>query len=122
MFLLVDRRVTDIRSVIVQAFLFAGLLGWGTINTYITSIVNKAVEGAGVKEGFIYGFLPVGLITLILIQVNPIVPAAVASPSIQLTFFGRSQTSFSRLPNGSLDSKAYRKWTSSLYFGIPATG
>mmetsp|Transcript_17144 Transcript_17144/g.37879 ORF Transcript_17144/g.37879 Transcript_17144/m.37879 type:complete len:1186 (-) Transcript_17144:79-3636(-) len=65
----VDRRVTDIRNVIVQVLLFAGLLGWGTINTYITSIVNKAVEGAGVKEGFLYGFLPVGLITLILIQI-----------------------------------------------------
>ena len=117
----------------MQALLFAGLLGLGTINTYITSIVNKAVERAGVEEegliygflpaGFVYGFLPVGLITLILIQVNHIIVSATVAPaSLQFTLFGRSQVSFMLWPNGSSDSKAFREWTSSLYFGIPATG
>ena len=71
----------------MQALLFAGLLGVAALNTYIRSIVNKAVETAGVEEGLIYGFipagfisgfLPVGLITLILIQVNHTISATVA--------------------------------------------
>jgi len=78
----VCRKTSDSRCVVVQGVLIVGLLVWGWINWGITKLVRMAIERVPVEEGsegsavekgefnsFIHGFLPVGLILLILIQI-----------------------------------------------------